>query len=259
MILLYNASTPMISRFLLLSPYFLQKAIWPVTKVLFSYFIKLQVHGLQNIDSLGPGVVFVSNHSSELDPIIVPASFPFFSKHFPMFYASRPRNFYIHSSWRKLFYGGLIFKIWGAHAVEKGQRDYALALKSHIDILSYKRSLLIFPEGRKTRTGLVDVSNSKGGAVYAAKQTNLPIVPIVIQGLYKMTCREFITRKRNVTVTFGQPIFAQDIISAHFSPEFEGDNEYKGAIRKVMQDISDKLSKSPYPAYPAHHPESLVR
>src|SRR3989344_5971123 len=95
------------------SPLVLQTAIWPATRFFFWLFLHLRVVGLENLKNLPKGVIFATNHSSELDPILVPASLPFLSKFMPMFYVSRPREFYSTSGWRWFLYGGLFFTLCG--------------------------------------------------------------------------------------------------------------------------------------------------
>src|SRR3990167_11455141 len=92
-------------------PLILQTAIWPIMRPLFWFFLHLKIIGCENLRSLPKGVIFASNHTSELDAILIPASLPFLSRFMPMFYVSRPREFYKNSGWRQLFYGGLFFKL----------------------------------------------------------------------------------------------------------------------------------------------------
>jgi 1-acyl-sn-glycerol-3-phosphate acyltransferase len=63
-----------IEKIFLFTPLVLQTSIWPITRPLFRFFIHLKVEGLENLNKLSPGVIFAANHTSELDPILVPAS-----------------------------------------------------------------------------------------------------------------------------------------------------------------------------------------
>lgn len=105
------------------SPFFLQTAVWPIVRPLFWFFLRLRVSKLENPADVANtydrkyllnnknGVIFAVNHSSELDPILAPASLPFLSPLMPFFYTSREQAFYKTSGWRQFFYGGLFFKL----------------------------------------------------------------------------------------------------------------------------------------------------
>ena len=157
----------------------------------------------------------------------------------PMFYVSRPRNFYIHSGWRKYFYGGIIFKVWGAHPAVSGNHDYEISLRTHLDILHNGKSLLIFPEGRKTRTGDVQVNDARGGAAYLSEMTGLPIVPVFMKGLYKMSLGDFLFRRREVIITYSKPVYPAEFITVYFDSKILGDNRYKAATREILRIISN--------------------
>ncbi len=164
---------------------------------------KLQTSGARKEQ----GVIFAANHSSELDPILVPAALPFLSPLLPIFYVSRPRVFYKTSGWRQFLYGGLLFKLWGAHSVRPavGGADYAQSLAAHIQILKIGGSVLIFPEGRKTRDGNIQ-REAHGGVAYLARTTGMPVVPVRIFGDFNMTLGDFFLRRRRIVVVFGTPI-----------------------------------------------------
>lgn len=201
--------------FFYISPLILQKAIWHATRAVLFFFCHFEVHGLENLpfsNKLRPyfiaksGVIFAANHSSELDPIVVPAALPFFSPLLPVFYVSRPREFYKTSGWRQIFYGGFFFKMWGSHAAVAGFNDYEKSLATHLAILEKGGSVLIFPEGRKTRDGNIQ-TEAHGGVAYLAHRTGCPIVPLRIFGDFNMTTRDFFMRRRRISVVFGTPIF----------------------------------------------------
>src|SRR3989338_8681345 len=129
-----------------LPPLFLQSLFWTPTRIILKIFTDFEVRGISNVQNLPRGVIFVSNHQSELDPILITASLPFLSHHFPMFYTSREKSFYIKSGWRQIFYGGLFFKMWGAYPVRVGLRDYGDSLVCHAEIIKDGGSVCIFPD-----------------------------------------------------------------------------------------------------------------
>lgn len=198
------------NSFFFISPRILQKAIWHATRVTLRFFCAFEVRGLENLPKKC-GVIFAANHSSELDPILVPAALPFSSPLLPIFYVSRPREFYQTSGWRQFLYGGLLFKLWGSHAAITGFKDYEKSLATHLDILRRGGSMLIFPEGRKTRDGNMQ-TEAHGGVAYLAAHTECPIVPVRIFGDFNMTLRDFFLRKRKIIVIFGAPLYCSNAL-----------------------------------------------
>ncbi len=193
-------------RIYYVTPLILQSLIWIPIRFLFWLFIRFEVRGLEHLEKISEkkGIIFASNHTSELDPIILPAGLPFLSRFMPIFYTSREKSFYIKSGYRQNIYGGVIFKLWGAHAVYSGLKDYEKSLVNHIKLLNAGKSLMIFPEGRISKDG--QIGEARGGVAFLSEITNCPIVPIHITGAYQITLKEILTRKRKVTLTFGESI-----------------------------------------------------
>lgn len=223
------------------SPLILQTAIWPITRPLFRFFLHLKILGADNLKDLPKGVIFASNHASELDAVLIPASLPFLSRFMPMFYVSRPRSFYTTSGWRQFFYGGFFFKLWGAHSVISGHKDYGVSLSPHIHIIQHRHSLIIYPEGKKTETGEVMVDRAHGGVAFLAEKTGLPIVPVYIQGVRNTNfLKDFLLRRRHAVIVFGRPIYSRELLVNQTAI----DNKYKSAAIKVMTIISDLKKNS---------------
>lgn len=223
-----------------ISPLILQTIIWPPTRFLFWFFLRLRVRGLEYLTDLPAdgqavpvGVIFALNHSSELDPIILPASLPFLSPLMPMFYTSRERRFYENSGWRRIFYGGFFFKLWGSHPVLSGAHDYARALAAHVKILRAGGSVCIFPEGKKTADG--SIGTAHGGVAFLSAETGAPVVPVGIKGLFKMTMLDFLFRTRHAEIIFGEPLWPRDLVSVS-SP---GVLNYKAGAALMLKKISE--------------------
>src|SRR5712692_8791791 len=96
-------------------PSILQRLIWIPIRLLLAVFCSLEIKGIENIKDIKSNVIIASNHSSELDSVIIAASLPFFSRHLPLFFTSREKEFYKDMGWEKIIYGGTFFKMWGTH------------------------------------------------------------------------------------------------------------------------------------------------
>jgi len=227
-----------------LSPNLLQHLIWVPTRLALTFFIHRKIKGAEHIKDLPKGVIFAVNHSSEIDPIILPGSFRFWSRHFPMFYTSRERAFYINAGWRKMFYGGVFFKAWGSYPVFAGKQNYEVALAHHIKILQHDGSLCIFPEGRKTRDG--KLGEARGGVSYLSWRTGKPVVPVAISNVWNIGFKNFILRRRFVTISFGKPLYPVELFA--FCGEkpaiAEEQNDFSVAAETVMKSVAELLEQS---------------
>jgi 1-acyl-sn-glycerol-3-phosphate acyltransferase len=168
-------------------------------------FGHLEVKGLENLKEIKSNVILACNHASELDPILPPAALPFWSHFSPMFYVSREKEFYGGSGWRRHFYGGNFFKAWGAYQVIVGLCDYEKALANQICIAKEGGTICIFPEGRTTPNGTIQMA--KGGVAYLAYITKIPVVPVRLEGTFHLHIKDFFMRRRRLSITFGKPIY----------------------------------------------------
>lgn len=221
-------------RFYGIIPFLLQLLFWPVCRLLFWIFAGLQVRGLENVEHLPRGVIFASNHMSELDSILVPLSLPFLSRFAPMFYISRPKPFYYFAGWRRWIYGGLFFKALGAYPAVSGKRDYERTLKDHICILRDGFSMAVFPEGARNFDG--SIKKVHGGVAYLSYKVQTPIVPVKIRNSH-MTWKQFLARKRQIRFTFGKPIYPRELF--HREPIVnEERNDFKEAAWRVAEVVN---------------------
>lgn len=219
---------------LLYIPLILQTIVWIPTRIVLSIFLRLKISGTENLRNLGRSVIFAVNHSSELDPIVVPAALPLFSRFMPMFYTSREREFYGKTGFKAFFYGGFFFKIWGAYPVHVGIKNYAQSLKDHIEILERKKgSICIFPEGRKTKDG--KMREARGGVAFLVGRTETPVVPVTINNIFGITAKDFFLRKKRVSIIFGKPMMKKEVFNP-VSPSLAG---YKQASQKIMRRIAE--------------------
>lgn len=184
-------------------------------------------------------VIFAANHTSELDPILLPAAMPFLSRFLPMFYVSREKTFYnTDQILKRIFYGGLFFELWGAHKTHVGLNNYEVSLKTHVEILRRGNSLFILPEGVKSISG--KLSEARGGAAFLSHNTGAPIVPVAITGVFKTTLTDFFTFKKNFTLTFGKPIYPIELLAGKTTVE---PYEYKLAMNKAVMPRIAKMLK----------------
>jgi long-chain acyl-CoA synthetase len=183
--------------------------ILPITRLC----ARITVQGAQQLDSIGPPLIFASNHQSHFDtPVILSALPPrlrytvapamwkeFFDAHFhPQRYALRSRltsslNFYAAT---------LIFNGFTLPQQETGIRETV----RHIgDLVSDGWSVLIFPEGERTWTGAIGPFQPGVGMI--AAKLRVPVVPVRLIGVDRVLPRgATMVHPGRVEVRFGAPM-----------------------------------------------------
>jgi len=190
-----------------LSPALFHIVFWPVMRPLFWFFLRMEVRYTEKLLATeGKRVIFAVSHRNETDPVVLQYALPFWTRFLPIYFVSLSKEWYPFKKFgiRSLFYGGLVFKLMGAYPVYRGLRNFEVALQHHIDILEKNHSVVIFPEGRVSEDGTI--GEAKPGYIFLAKRTQTPIVPVKIDGTFKLGFWSFLTRKHKVVVTFGDPI-----------------------------------------------------
>ncbi len=127
--------------------------------------LKVQVSFDVAPENLPQKAIYISNHASWLDPIILFAylpNSPFFLLH-PRLYRNK---------WIKFFLGH-------AHKTEFNYMDPA-NIKKVIQLVNHDRSIVMFPEGMMTDNG--DMMKIYEAPVIVADRTDAPFIPIWISG-----------------------------------------------------------------------------
>jgi 1-acyl-sn-glycerol-3-phosphate acyltransferase len=153
---------------------------------------KVEVNGLEHLPE-GP-VLFVSNHQGNFDIPLLMAHIPK-----PMGFISKieVKKLPIISSWMELL--PCVFMD------RKDRRQAVKSIQVGADLLKSGHSLVIFPEGTRSKGG--PISDFKTGSFRLATKSSVPIVPITIDGSYKLF-EEKGNRFHpgNVTITINEPI-----------------------------------------------------
>lgn len=115
------------------------------------------------------------------------------------------------------------------------------AMKRAVETLKSGHSVLIFPEGTRSRTG--QLLRGKKGAALIAKRAGVPVVPIGLWGTEKFLAinerdmgRESI-RKADVHVRIGKPFYVADldlVVS-------EGEDERQAMADAMMRRVAEQL------------------
>lgn len=139
--------------------------------MMWTFSVKLDVRGRENIPAHGRFCI-ASNHQTSLDFIAIAATFPKL-----MGFISKKELSYIP-----------IVNIWMriAHAcvIDRDKKDEAVEIiKNRIDEIHKGYTLLIFPEG--TRSRRLEMNKFKLRGLIAIMEGNVPILPITIVDSYQ--------------------------------------------------------------------------
>lgn len=184
-----------------------------------TFHIAFNVHfeGRENIPD-GETVIYASNHRSYADPPLVGCSakgkFAFMAK---------------EELFKNRFFAWLIRNL-GAFPVSRGKGDTGV-LDTAVNRLKSGRSLIIFPEGTRSKDGKVHRGHS-GAAVISARSQK-KIVPVGIVFGEKLKFRT------KVTVKYGKPINPTEYIDNFDEPNSRQlvklKNCYMEEIKKLVE------------------------
>jgi len=174
--------------------------------------------GLENFHGLEP-CVFVSNHQSNADIWVLAASLPMRTK----FVAK-------HSLFRVPILGWAMRRA-GFIPIDRGNRSLAIqSLRVAADRIRSGRSVLLFPEGTRSRDGRL--KPFKRGSFHLAVQAGVPLIPVAISGTWELLPPgPWRVKPGPVTVRFLTPI---DTVP--YQPDRHGElldrvrNEIEGAL-----------------------------
>lgn len=154
----------------------------PIVRCFFRLLFRYEVKGAEHIPKHG-SVLICSNHLSYLDPPLIGVSSPRV-----LSYLAKEELFGIP------LFGSLIRHL---HAVpiRRGYADRS-ALRTVIHLLKDGHALLMFPEGKRSRTG--HLQKARSGAGFFALNTDATVVPCAVIGHYRIG--------KKIRVVFGEPI-----------------------------------------------------
>ena len=219
-------------------PSFFQHLVWLPIRFIMLFFYNTEIKGLENLKKINTNIIFASNHISELDPLLLVSSLPFFSKFLPLYFVTLEKSFYKTkwSGWKKYLYGGIFFKIIGGYPAFKGLNNYELALSNHINLANEGRNIVIFPAGKIFKGN--SPIKAKGGVAYLSYKTKLPIIPVFIDHENKISFKNLFNVKPKFKIVFGLPVYTKDIFqNINEIIVNENRNDYEIAASVLMDKI----------------------
>lgn len=145
---------------------------WTVTSHVRKFCQPFTVEGEEKLAAIKGPVLIIANHTSHFDTVIVLSLLPnhIYDRTAVVAAADRMYRERVKGAWHSLRYN--------AFPITRGGGREALAYSQWL--LHNGWSLLIFPEGRRSRTG--ELLPFHGGPGILATQQNVPVLPIYIEG-----------------------------------------------------------------------------
>jgi long-chain acyl-CoA synthetase len=165
---------------------------------LLGLLVRTEVHGLERIEHLERPALFVANHASHLDTLVVLRALPPERRQRIAVAAARD-YFYKHA-----VVGAMVGLGVGAFPLSRGA-DVRTLLDQCGRFQAGGWSMLLFPEGTRSITG--EIGPFKHGAGLIALKLGLPVVPIRTRGLFDVLPKgRVLPRPGRVTIDIGTPL-----------------------------------------------------
>jgi len=185
--------------------------------------LKLEVAGEENLKSIKRPYLVCPNHQSFLDPFVLSSTYS---------YETLNNSFVVGAS--MFFQSGFMQFVARMMNVVAIDPDTQLlkAIKASATGLKHGKILNIFPEGERGFDG--ELHEFKKGAAILATELDLPIVPVALDGFYKVWGRS--SGKINlskVKIRYGKPFYPREIIT----PEMDDETKYQAVTAHLKQTI----------------------
>ena len=193
-------------------------------------FFRVEVKGSEVLTRLKPPYLICPNHQSYIDPFLVCSAYP-------------------RSVLQNTFHVGSSMYFTNAAMAQLGRLINVVPIDPDVQLLHAMRAgaaglragkiLNIYPEGQRSFDG--KLQEFKKGAAILATELNLPIVPVALDGPYRIWPRKsWRIRFAKVRITFGKPIDARQLISDG-SDEAAAYETVTSELKRRIQQMLDEM------------------
>ncbi|HEV7684328.1 MAG TPA: AMP-binding protein [Pyrinomonadaceae bacterium] len=203
----------------------LLKAIYLGARLL----LNMEVRGSAVLKNLKPPFLLCPNHQSYIDPFLVCSVLPL---------KVLANIFHVGAS--RYFNGTATSQLARLINVVPIDPDVHLlrAMRAGAVILGANKVLNVYPEGRRSFDGQLGVF--KKGAAILATELNVPIVPVALDGTYRIWPRGSARiRFARVKIAFGEPIQASGVTL----PDADAGQRYEKVMSLVKERVSEMLKE----------------
>ncbi|CEA08054.1 1-acyl-sn-glycerol-3-phosphate acyltransferase [Arthrobacter saudimassiliensis] len=208
------------------------------TRALIAGLCRPTIIGLENVPPTGPFIV-AANHLSFLDSVLVQALMPrrvaFFAK------AEYFTGTGLKGAAMRSFFEGV-----GSIPVERGEQAASVAaLRTLLDILDQDGGIGIYPEGTRSRDGLL--YRGRTGVGWLALTSGAPVVPVGLIGTERLQpAGARMIRPQHFTMKVGRPLYFQKTGPDHALPA------RRQATDRVMDAIAELSGQERAGTYNQH-------
>jgi 1-acyl-sn-glycerol-3-phosphate acyltransferase len=204
--------------------YLLLRPVYLLARV----FLRMEVRGLEHVERLERPFLICPNHQSYLDPLLVCSAYP---RHILQ------HVFHVGASeyWSNVF-TAQIARLINIVPVDP-DTNLIRAMRAGAAGLRAGRILNIYPEGERSFDGLLH--RFKRGAAILASELDVPIVPVALDGVYKVWPRKSgRIRLARVRIRFGEAINPREIPNC-----VDGQADYDVIVTEVKTRIHSMLEE----------------
>jgi long-chain acyl-CoA synthetase len=209
--------------------YALLRVIYLAARVL----LRMEVRGLENLTRAKRPFLVCPNHQSYIDPILLSST-----------YRLRVLEHIFHVGASELFAGFFMARLarWLNIVPVDPDTNLLRAMRAGAAGLRAGKILNIYPEGQRSFDGMLH--EFKRGAAILATELDVPIVPVALDGLYRVWPRKSSRiRLAKVQIHFGEPIDARTAVP----PGVEGEARYEAVtalLKERIQRMLDELRRT---------------
>lgn len=205
--------------------YAVLRVIYLVSRLLF----RMQVKGTEVLTQIEPPYLICPNHQSYLDPFLVCSTYP-----------RRVLRDIFHVGASMYFTNAVMAQLAKLINVVPIDPDTHLlpAMRAGAAGLSAQKILTIYPEGQRSFDG--KLHDFKRGAAILAAELKLPIVPVALDGIYRVWPRKsWRFRLAKIRIAFGEPIDPQEATAG-----LSGEAAYDKLTQVLQQRIQQMLNEA---------------
>jgi long-chain acyl-CoA synthetase len=196
-------------------------------------FFRMEVKGREVLTNLKPPYLICPNHQSYIDPFLVCSAYP-------------------RSVLENTFHVGASMYFKNAAMTQLGRLINVVPIDPDVQLLRAMRAgaaglrvgriLNIYPEGQRSFDG--KLHEFKKGAAILATELNLPIVPVALDGPYRIWPRKsWRIRPAKVKIRFGEPIDARQFVSNE-PDEDAAYQEVTSELKRRIQQMLDEMRRT---------------
>jgi 1-acyl-sn-glycerol-3-phosphate acyltransferase len=192
---------------------------WCVYRTIFKVYFRWHVYNAERVPVSGP-MILAANHASYIDPPLVGAGL------------HRAINYLAREDLFRFPVMGWVLRQWQVVPVDRDGGG-AAGLRAILDRLLAGGAIILFPEGTRTKDGILQAARS--GIGLTVIKSTAPVVPVRVFGTYEAYGRHVVLpRPRPVAVKYAKPMdFAELRAEAKVCS--------KPRLKEIYQQVADEI------------------